>query len=198
MLVSLTLTSDSSSCGLSLSSWEQLLTMNRSRDGTVFHPIAANVSLTVCPLQSDAVVRLRHSLKTRGSIQGCSEDIFNHVRTHNFLVHLYKHTEFITIFGNWAIPICIIKKQVIKNHWTYWSVFFYKKLLTKLKYEVESGIMSPPVVNVAITGSLLMSPLLEMSDTLYSVSGLRPSRLYCLSGGKICTLVSSEGSELGP
>lgn len=55
-----------------------------------------------------------------------------------------------------------------------------------------------PVVNVAVTGSLETSPFLEMSDTLYSVSGLRLSMLNCLSGGEICTVVSSEGSELGP
>ena len=56
---------------------------------------------------------------------------------------------------------------------------------------------SSPVVNVVVTGSLVASPLLEMSDTVYSVSGFRLAMLYCLSGGEISTVVSSEGSEPG-
>ncbi|TNN31716.1 hypothetical protein EYF80_058126 [Liparis tanakae] len=79
------------------SSWDQFFTVSRPREGTVFHQIFADVSLSVGPLQSDAVVSLGHSLQT--------------------------------------------------------------------------------------------------SDTLYSVSGLRPSMLCCLSWGDISTLVSSEGSE---
>lgn len=69
------------------------------------------------------------------------------------------------------------------------------------KYKMKSTVAdttSIPVVNVAVTGSLLMSPFLEMSDTLYSLSGIRPSMLYCLSGGEIITTVSSEASEVGP
>ena len=54
-----------------------------------------------------------------------------------------------------------------------------------------------PVVKLVVTGSLLMFLLLEKSITVYSVSGLRPSMLYCLSGGKISAPLSSKGSEVG-
>lgn len=61
------------------------------------------------------------------------------------------------------------------------------------------GFADPPVVKVVVTGSLETSPLLlEISDTLYSVSGLRLSMLYCLSGAGISALLSSDGSDVGP
>lgn len=59
-------------------------------------------------------------------------------------------------------------------------------------------IMPLPVVNISETGSLVVSPLLEIRDTWYSVSGLRLSILYCLSEVDRSTLVLSVGWELGP
>lgn len=58
--------------------------------------------------------------------------------------------------------------------------------------------MPLPVVNISETGSLVVSPLLEIRDTWYSVSGLRLSILYCLSEVDRSTLVLSVGWELGP
>lgn len=55
----------------------------------------------------------------------------------------------------------------------------------------------PPVINAVVTGLLEASPHLEMRDTLYLVSGFRPSIMYCLSGGEISTVVWSDRSELG-
>lgn len=72
------LTGDGSLCAIAWSSLEHLLTMNFPRDGTVFYPIAANISFTVGPLQGDAVVCLGHSLKVRGGIQCLHKQSFFH------------------------------------------------------------------------------------------------------------------------
>lgn len=52
--------------------WEQFFAVTFSRNGAVFHQIAANVSLAVGPLNSDALVRLGYNLQVCGSIDGCT------------------------------------------------------------------------------------------------------------------------------
>lgn len=52
--------------------WEEFLAVTFSRNGAVFHQIAANVSLAVGPLNSDALVRLGYNLQVCGSIEGCT------------------------------------------------------------------------------------------------------------------------------
>lgn len=64
-------TSQGSFGGVSWLPWEQLLAVTISGKGAVLHQIAANVSLAVGPLDSDALVRLGHDLQVRGSIEGC-------------------------------------------------------------------------------------------------------------------------------
>lgn len=64
-------TSQSSFGGVSRLSWEQLFAMTISRNGAVFHQVAANVGLAVGPLNRDALVGLGHNLQVCGSIEGC-------------------------------------------------------------------------------------------------------------------------------
>lgn len=54
------------------------------------------------------------------------------------------------------------------------------------------------MVKLSEMASLVKSPLLELRDTLYSVSGFRSSRLYCVSLAERSTSRWTNGSELGP
>lgn len=71
--------------------------MSRSRDGTVLHQVALDISLTVGPLQSDAVVGLGHGLQVPGGIQGYGKYIYKHIikdKTHwiYYFSSTYYHT----------------------------------------------------------------------------------------------------------
>lgn len=64
-------TSQRSFGGVSWLTWEQFFAVTISRNGAVFQQIAANVSLAVGPLDSDALLCLGHNLQVCGSIEGC-------------------------------------------------------------------------------------------------------------------------------
>lgn len=83
-------TSQSSFGGVSWLTWEQFFAVTISRNGAVFHQIAANISLTVGPLNTDALVSLGHNLQLGGSIEGCGgKGPFPLVRQHVALIPVW-------------------------------------------------------------------------------------------------------------